>query len=422
MRQFALAYRMALGNRPFVGITGSCAKSTTTRMTNLVLRALGKGQASGLGGNSGQHIIRSVFRTRLSDRYSVQEISGHQPGALDIPLRYFRPNIGVVTWIGNDHWKAFGDPALIAEEKVKMVSQLPEHGTAILNADDPVVAAMAARTRARVVTYGLGEEADVRGTDLVSAFPERLSMTVRHGGESARLRTAMVGEHMAYPLLAAIAVGRSCGLSLEACVEQLEGAEPHHHRLSVHRTPAGTTFILDTRKAPLWTVEASLRVLETANARRKTIVIGALSDYSGSASRHYRAVARRALEVADRVYFVGPTALRARKTARQAAGREFAVFPTVRGLHDHLEGRLGADDLVLIKAGGGDHVERLFEARAAPFACWQNQCGIDHSCSRCTYREVPSSATYDEEDEALARRFNAIAEEARSATPVAADG
>src|SRR5690606_37537265 len=148
-------YRRLLRARPFVGVTGSVAKSTTVKLAGDVLGALGPGFVHPLGGNAGPHIPRLLFTVRPRDRFAVFELSGHQPGALDDPIATVRPTVGVVTWVGMDHWKSFPDPGGIAREKGKLVERLPGDGCAVLNADDPAVAAMAARTRARVLTYGL---------------------------------------------------------------------------------------------------------------------------------------------------------------------------------------------------------------------------------------------------------------------------
>jgi len=386
----ASIYRRLLIGRPFVGITGSVAKTTTTKLVGDVLAALGPGQASGLGGNAGPHIPRAVLATRPLHRFCVQEISAHEPGALDAPLAIFRPNIGVVTWVGMDHWKAFGDPGRIAEEKTKMVACLPASGFAVLNADDPTVLAMAQKTRARVLTFGLSPKADVRGVDIQSAFPKRLTMTVHHRGRALALRTGLIGEHMAHPVLAAIAVGLACGIPLRECVRRLHGILGRRHRMTAHPVPSGAMFLLDTRNAPLWTVEASLRVLEQARARRKVAVIGTISDYRGAASRHYRAVARRALEIADRVYFVGPAAQRARKEAPLEGSRELRMFETVLELHTFLQGRLGPGDLMLVKGSRVDHLERLLDARIAPHACWLARCNQRGTCTDCKRRFVPA--------------------------------
>src|SRR3546814_4221680 len=86
-----------------------------------------------------------VVATPPGDDFRVIEFSAGGPGALDRPLATVRPRIGVVTTIGTDHLKAFHSIEAIAEEKAKVIACLPEDGTAVLNADDPLVIAMADR-------------------------------------------------------------------------------------------------------------------------------------------------------------------------------------------------------------------------------------------------------------------------------------
>jgi UDP-N-acetylmuramoyl-tripeptide--D-alanyl-D-alanine ligase len=74
-----------------------------------------------------------------------------------------------------------------------LAEALPQQGWLILNADDPLVRAMAQRTRARVITYGLSADADVRGSDVTSKWPDRLAVTITHGNESLRVASRLVG-------------------------------------------------------------------------------------------------------------------------------------------------------------------------------------------------------------------------------------
>src|SRR3546814_17218271 len=94
-------------------------------------------------------------------------------------LRLVRPSIGVVTTIGDDHHKAFGSREAIAAERGKLIAALPAEGTAVLNADDPLVWAMRQRCKGRVIRYGLGEGADLPARAIRSRWPERLSLPVR---------------------------------------------------------------------------------------------------------------------------------------------------------------------------------------------------------------------------------------------------
>jgi len=231
----------------------------------------------------------------------------------------FRPHIGVVTHIDQDHYTRFRSKAATAAEKGKLVESLPADGRAVLNVDDPYVLAMRDRTRAQIITYGLSAEAMVRGEEVSSAWPDRLSLTVVYGSEKIPIRTRLLGEHWAYSMLAAVATGIARGVPLAECARAVERVEPVEGRMSPHQTPDGITFVRDDRKAPLWTIPASLRFMQMARAQRRVVIIGTISDYPGGADRTFPRVARRALEAAEHVIFVGHyahCALRARSTSR----------------------------------------------------------------------------------------------------------
>ena len=225
-----------------------------------------------------------------------------------ISSRILKPSIAIVTTIGSDHYVKFRTLEATAEEKGILVERLPRWGTAILNADDPNVIGMARRTRARVLSFGLSPNADVRAADVSSTWPDRLTLTVAYNGEAVRVHTRFVGMHATPSLLAAISCGIACGVDLTTCVTAIAQAQPVFGRYSVHERFDGAAYILDTHKAPFSTIQSSYAFIRSARATRKTMVFGTISDYPGERSRRYRRIAREALEVADRVLFVGPSA------------------------------------------------------------------------------------------------------------------
>jgi UDP-N-acetylmuramoyl-tripeptide--D-alanyl-D-alanine ligase len=274
-----------------------------------------------------------------------------------------------------------------AKEKGMLVEDLSAGGTAILNADDPLVLAMAARTKARVTTFGVSPAADVRGSEVSAVWPDRLAFTVSHGGTSMRVETRFPGNHWTSSMLAAIGCGLACGLDLEACVGAIAETEPVFGRFSVHEVPAGPVFVLDSYKAPLWTVPSSLAFLETARAPRKTVIFGTMSDYAGNAGRTYRKVARQALAIADRVIFVGPHA----SHAEAEAGDRLQSFPTTYEASRFVTQASEPGELILIKASGGDHLERIALSHFDDIVCWRERCGKARPCPNCVHYRTPSA-------------------------------
>ena len=206
-----------------------------------------------------------------------------------------RPDIGVVINVASDHYTEFRSLEATAREKGTLVEKLPKSGTAILNADDPHVRPMAQRTRAGVLTFGQSPDADVRALKVWGSLPERLCLTVSYKNEIANIRTQLVGIHWTPSVLAAIACGIACGLDLETCAKGVGAASTPMGRCSVHERSDGAVYVLDSHKAPIWTLSASYGLLRDAKAPRKTMVIGTVSDYPGARSRRYRRIARDAL-------------------------------------------------------------------------------------------------------------------------------
>jgi UDP-N-acetylmuramoyl-tripeptide--D-alanyl-D-alanine ligase len=349
----AVLRRLMRPDVTYVGVTGSCGKTTTTSLIGTVLSLQGECRTDARNGP--ERVIDNILTVGPKTRFCVQEISGSRPGRIRLQTRFLRPQIGVVTTVGSDHYKNFRGLEATAQEKSQLVAFLPRRGTAILNADDPHVIAMRNRTRARVLTYGLSREADVRGEDVHSAWPTCLSLTVSHGVEKLRLQTRLVGEFWTTSVLAAIACGISQGLDLQACARAIAAFEPVFGRASVHAVPGGPVYLLETQKAPLWTIANTMTMMRTARAPRKTMVIGTVSDYSGKGGETHRKVARMALDVADRVVFVGPQANHVDKLRRGDSEDRVFSFVTSYQAAAFLAETATPGELIHIKASITDH-------------------------------------------------------------------
>jgi UDP-N-acetylmuramoyl-tripeptide--D-alanyl-D-alanine ligase len=326
-----------------------------------------------------------------ASRYYVYEACSTGPGTVACQLEIVRPQIGVVTNVGTDHRKAFRTLEATAREKATLVEVLPRDGLAILNADDPHVAAMAARTKAQVVTYGLSPAAEIRGSNVDSRWPDRLTLDVSHGNHRIRVATRLVGEHWATSVLAAISCGIGCGLDLAACAEAVSAVDPVFGRYSVHRKAGGPIFVLDSAKASYWTIPSSLAFLAAASAPSKTVVFGTISDYAGNASRAYRRVARQALAVADRIVFVGPHSDHIARLRKQDEGNRLFSFPSAHAASAFLSDTHAAEELIFVKASvNADHLERIMLAQCDRVVCWREKCKRSGNCPACAQYRRPS--------------------------------
>ncbi|MGD9501108.1 MAG: Mur ligase family protein [Methyloceanibacter sp.] len=389
-RQQTILRRLSLVGTRFVAVTGSAGKTTAARLTHAILATRGDCHALG-GRNSTYASTLAVHSLPRSCKFCVQEIGAKAPGMIAEHVRVLRPDIGIVTTIGGDHYKAFRSLEATAKEKGRLVESLPRNGVAVLNADDPLVIAMAARTRARVLTFGLAPSADVRASAFSGIWPNRLRLTVIHSGESVDVFTLLIGEHWVPAVLAAIACGLACGLDLRACAAALAGCGPMFGRFSEHTGAKGQVFVMDHVKAPVWTIPTGLKFVSAARAPRKTIVLGTLSDYAGAMGPRYRRTARQALDVADRVVFAGPQSGHVERLRKDALGDRLFNFTTAHQASSFLAATAMPGELIYIKASIVDHLERIMLSQLREVVCWRERCRVQaKSCPACWRFSKPS--------------------------------
>lgn len=395
--RFTVMHRRRLRNTVFVGVTGSVGKSTTKDLIAGVLeRHLSRGRKSPGSLNWPEDMARVVLGARRSDAFCVVEMSGHGPGAMDLPLRLVQPTVGVVTSIGSDHLTAFKSRDAIAQEKGKLIRSLPPNGIAILNTDDPRVLAMKSEFSGRTVTFGVAADAMLRGDAIQSVWPDRLSLTANWNGESVHVQTQLCGTHWAPTVLAALATGVALGVPLTLAAQAVACVEPFEGRMAPVVVD-GITFIRDDWKASLVTIEPAFEVMRQARAIRKVIVIGTMSDYQGTSTLRYMEIGQLALAAADVVVFVGPRALAGLRGKRDE-NDNLRAFTSLRDASTYLSRYLTPGDLVLLKGSQpADHLQRLILARTTEIQCWQSACGRRESCDMCELVHVPSGPQAAEE-------------------------
>lgn len=354
------AWRPLFLRTTFVAATGSHGKTTTTIILAKILRTKGRTYFH-QGFNELPTVLMNVMKARpWRQRFFVQEVSGHRPGAVEECARVLRPNVGIVTAISGDHRKAYlGDFEAVAIEKSALVKCLPSNGLAVLNADDPLVAGMAANCACRVVWFGRSANSDLRLVNARSCWPERLSLDVEYKGRSITVKTQMVGEHWAVSVMAALLTALELGIPIADCARAIEAVQPAYNRMSVHPAPNGARYVLDAFKSSFFGIQTCLNFVAQARVQRKTVLFGTISDYPGASRSHYYKVARMGLAVADRVIFTGRNAERVRRLAAgEFAGRLFIAEQPTDALRMIREDSMPGE-LIYVKATKVDRLAPL---------------------------------------------------------------
>jgi UDP-N-acetylmuramoyl-tripeptide--D-alanyl-D-alanine ligase len=380
----ARLWRRVLGRTCFIGVTGSAGKTTTKDLLHAALATRYRCAKN----SDSQNVLYPIARTLLTvgpqAQFCVHEVGASERGRFDAMVALLRPTVGVVTNVGSDHYKAFRGREGVAAEKGKLIACLPADGLAVLNADDDLVAAMAANCRARVVTYGLHKQADFRGEILAERWPARLALRIQHDGNTVLAQTQLLGAHHAGNVLAAIATACSLGVPLGEAALAVKDYKALLGRMSVHETARGVTFIRDDLKAPQWTLTKAWQFMAEAQATRRLIVLGTISDYPGSSSSRYRREVQLALAAADYLLMIGPHASSAAAKLNTAGTQKLLAFETVRDASAWLNEFARPGDLVLLKGSNrADHLARIALAMDRDVRCWRHRCGWEKFCDQC---------------------------------------
>ncbi|MFC4943485.1 UDP-N-acetylmuramoyl-tripeptide--D-alanyl-D-alanine ligase [Pseudonocardia sp. GCM10023141] len=339
-----------------VGVTGSSGKTSTKDLLAALLADLGPTVAPPNSFNTELGLPYTALRADARTRHLVLEFSARHTGHIAAMAQVIRPRIAVVLNVGSAHLAVFGSAAEVAAAKGELVEALPADGVAVLNADDPNVAAMASRTTARVVTVGRAPTADVRAVDVVlDAGRPRFTLVSPAG--SARVELQLVGEHHIGNALAAAAVALELGATPARVAAVLGATGPvSKWRMEITERADGVTVVNDAYNANPESMRAAVAaVTALAGGRRVWAVLGPmreLGDATAAAHTTLAAVAAAA-GVAEFValdcpaYLPGAGAMR----TRLVDGIDGAV-----ALLDH---ELEPGDVVLIKAGRALGLERL---------------------------------------------------------------
>ncbi len=367
LQQWARAWRAWHPHVRTIGVTGSVGKTSTKELIAHVLNAHGPTLKNPGNYNNELGLPLSLLALRGYHRRAVLEMGFYVPGDITLLCGIARPHVGVVTNVSLVHAERAGDQATIARGKAELVQALPAGGVAVLNADDPWVRAMAEQTRARVIFYGFGPEAHVRGLAVRSFGLDGIQLDLDAWGQRMRVRLPWPGRHWAYAALAALAVARVEGMPWDRAREALATAPPPPH-LRVVTTPQGARVIDDAYNAEPKSVRAALDLLADTPARVRVAVLGDMLELGPYEAQAHREVGAYAAARVDHIYTFGP---RAQAIAHGAAEAglpparihtfdEEDVDELVRALRAHLE----PDTVLLVKGSRGMRMERIVEALA----------------------------------------------------------
>jgi len=341
-----------------VGVTGSTGKTTTKDLLAAVLATRLSTVANTASFNNEVGLPLTLARLEPGTQALVVEMGARAPGHIAALARLARPEVGVVLNVGVAHLGMFGTQAAIAAAKGELVEALPPHGTAVLNADDPLVAAMAGRTSAMVLQFGLGPGAEIRAEGISLDERGHAHFKLRTPGGGAETSLPAPGEHLVPDALAAAAAGHALGLEPEGIAAGLGGAALSPMRMQVQRRADGLTVINDAYNANPASMAAALKALMAARSRgarpgRTVALLGEMAELGEQAAAEHDRLGRLATRLGvDRLVGVGELGEVIVRAARMEGmwPEEAIAVPDAGAAVAVLDRWLEPADVVLVKA------------------------------------------------------------------------
>ena len=364
LARLARAVTSELPDLTVVGVTGSSGKTSTKDLLAAVLAPLGPVVAPPGSFNNELGHPWTALRVDRNTRFLALELSARGVGHVAALAEAVPPRIGVVLNVGTAHLGEFGSQEAIAQAKGELVEALPpaeDGGVAVLNADDRLVFAMAQRTRARVVTVGLSQSADVRAVDVQLDDQARAEFTLVAPQGSIRIALGVHGDHQVGNALAAAAVALECGATLEQVADALGAARAvSAKRMDVRTRADGVTVINDSYNANPDSVRAALKALVTMGRaadtpRRTWAVLGEMAELGPNTVVEHDAIGRFLVRLdVTKLIVVGEG--RPLRGMHQGAimegswGDESTLVPDADAALEILRREVRPGDIVLVKA------------------------------------------------------------------------
>lgn len=360
----------------FIGITGSNGKTSTKEAVAAVLERSAPTLKTFASYNNEIGYPLTLLRLEEQHRYAVLEMGAQWVGELAwLCNTIARPHWSLITNVGAAHLEYFGSQERVVLAKSELVEALTADGIAMLNYDDPNVRAMRSKTSARVLCYGLSEEAEVRGSDLQGDELRGYSFTLNYGEQARRVQLHLPGQHGVMIALAAAAAGYAAQMSLDEVCTALEALAPAKGRGEIKAGPNGSTLIDDTYNANRQSILAithAMAATPLVAGGKRWAVLGDIFELGEYAREEHLATGASLVGNIDYLLAIGDQARYFIEGATQAGMPQSHTFyfeadpehpaqleAAKRAAADLLRQRVRSADLVLLKGSRGMQIDTM---------------------------------------------------------------
>lgn len=345
---------------PFIGVTGSVGKTTTKDMIAAVLGTRYKVLKTEGNFNNNIGLPLTLLHLDRSHEICVLEMGMDQLGEIDYLSQIVRPQVGVITNVGDAHIERLGSRENIFKAKCELLPHVQPDGLVVLNGDDEYLSTLRGKTPAPAVFYGLGEGLEYRAQPLEGDGDSHILCRMTTPHMDRQVLIPALGQHMLYPALMAAAVGERFGLTGDEIVDGILRFVPTRMRMNIVRRGDGVVILDDTYNANPQSMRAAIRVLADSRSDWKVAVLGDMFELGPFAPALHTGVGEcLGKEGIDCLVAVGE------QSVHMAQGAQDSGVPQVLYCADKEQARQALEPLIrpnttfLVKASRGMGLEEL---------------------------------------------------------------
>ena len=366
LKQIGEFYRQQLPVK-VVGITGSVGKTSTKEFVAAVLSMKYKVHKTLGNYNNEVGVPLTVLSMPEDTEVAVLEMGINHFGEMHNLSRIARPDICIMTNIGQCHLEFLGSREGILKAKSEMFDFMKEDGSVCINGDDDMLASIKEVKGKKPVTFGLSEQCRVYATDIKGKGLFGSEAVIHGNGESFAVQIPLPGEHMVYNALAAAVAGQLLGLTPEEIRDGIAAVESVSGRSHIVKLP-DKVLIDDCYNANPVSMEAAIDLLLQADGRR-VAVMGDMFELGEQEKEMHARVGKYAADKGvECIICAGKLARCIYEGARETAGErkdgpaaEIFYFEDRESLLEGINQILKPGDTILIKASHGMGFEKVVE-------------------------------------------------------------
>jgi UDP-N-acetylmuramoyl-tripeptide--D-alanyl-D-alanine ligase len=366
LHQLATAVRLAWGKK-IAGVTGSVGKTTTKEILAVLLGAKLRVLKSEGNFNNAYGLPLTLFRLEDEHDAAVLEMGMSRRYELQDLAAIAKPDVGVVTRVAPAHLEFFASVEEIALAKRELIEGLNgRDSVAVLNADDPLVAAFASHAPGRVLTYGIDNPGDYRAEAIEDRGALGSAFVLLENGKRTRLELALPGRHVISNALGALAAASVWGIGAAEAQTIFRTLHAPAMRGELLRFTNGAALINDSYNSSPAALQAMIKVLAaTPGYRRRILAAGEMRELGATSAQLHHEAGKFAAETKKIDWVVGVEGDAADIVeGAVAAGvprSQTKVFASSEEAAKFLADFVAPGDLLLVKGSRGVKMERVVE-------------------------------------------------------------